>query len=115
MTGTSTANVVSSNGRNPRLIPPEDLHAGHTTNPRLCDIFQTGVLLYRLLENGGWPFDNTFEYSTSGVGLTPFSKPATDRETEVLREAALRMMEVRPENRPDLVSKVKHELQTLLA
>ncbi len=114
LAASSTTNTRAANKRDSRLIPPEDLHAGHSTNPRLSDIFQTGILLYRLLENGRWPFDNTFEYATSSDGIRPFSTTANDRETDVLRAAAVRMLDRRPENRPDLLSKVKQELRTLL-
>jgi serine/threonine protein kinase len=115
LAGTSTSNAAASNRRDPRLIAPEDLQAGGTTNPRLSDIFQTGLLLYRLLESGEWPFDNTFEYVTSGGQIRAFSTTAKDRETEILRGAVVRMLDVRPEKRPDLLSKIKQELQTLLA
>jgi serine/threonine protein kinase len=113
--GTLTTNAAASIRRNPRLIAPEDLHGGPATNPRLSDIFQTGVLLYRLLENGEWPFENTFEYATSGAGIRPFLTTDADRETRILREAAVRMLDLRPESRPDLLSKIKQELQNLLA
>lgn len=98
-----------------RLIPPEDLQAGRATNPRLSDIFQTGLLLYRLLENGSWPFDDTFQYVTSGGVLRPFSEPATDQETETLRTTAVHMLDLQPGNRPDLLSKVEQELHRFLS
>ena len=41
LAGTSTTNKAALNTRDSRLIPPEDLQAGRTTNPRLSDIFQT--------------------------------------------------------------------------
>jgi hypothetical protein len=115
LSATATTNSTASNKRDPRLIPPEDLAAGGTKNARLSDIFQAGVLLYRLLENGAWPFTNTFEYATSSAAIRPFVGPANDRETEALRQAAFRMLEVRPENRPDLLSKLKQELQAVFA
>lgn len=115
LSGTSTSNAVASSRRDARLIAPEDLQAGHITNPRLSDIFQSGLLLYRIVENGKWPFDDTFEYATKGGILRPFSEQAKDRETEVLRKAAVSMLALRPDNRPDLLSKVKQQLQTLLA
>jgi hypothetical protein len=113
--GTSTTNKAALNTRDSHLIPPEDLQAGRTTNPRLSDIFQTGLLLYRLLENGRWPFDNTFEYVTSGGVLRPFSDPAKDQETEILRTTAVRMLDPQPGNRPDLLSKVEQELHRFLS
>ena len=58
---------------------------------------------------------STFEYATSSAAIRPFTGSANDRETKVLREAAFRMLEVRPENRPDLLSKLKQEIQAVLA
>jgi serine/threonine protein kinase len=115
LSATATTNSAASNKRDPRLIPPEDLAAGGTKNARLSDIFQAGVLLYRLLEDGAWPFTSTFEYATSSAAIRPFVGPPNDRETEALRQAAFRMLEVRPENRPDLLSKLKQELQAVFA
>jgi hypothetical protein len=97
------------------VIPPEELVGGLATNARLGDIFQAGVLLYRLLENGEWPFNSTLDYATSAAGVRAFAGPAADRETEVLRQTAVRMLDVRPENRPELLSKLKQEIQTVLA
>jgi serine/threonine protein kinase len=115
LAGTSTTNKAALSRRDSHLIPPEDLQAGRTTNPRLSDIFQTGLLLYRILENGSWPFDDTFEYVTSGGVLRPFSEPAKDQETEILRTTAVRMLDLQPGNRPDLLSKVEQELHRLLS
>jgi serine/threonine protein kinase len=114
LSATLSTNSSASNRRDPRLIPPEDL-AGGTSNPRLSDIFQAGVLLYRLLENGAWPFASTFEFATSSEGIRAYAGEATDRETEALRAVAIRMLNICPENRPDLLSKLAQELQAVLA
>jgi hypothetical protein len=91
------------------------LQTGRSSNPRLSDIFQAGVLLYRLLENGNWPFTDTLEYVTSGASLRPFSEQSRDTETEHLRNLALRMMNVDPMRRPDLLRKVEQELEAAIA
>jgi serine/threonine protein kinase len=58
--GTSSSTGLLSR-RDPRLVAPEDLQTGRSSNARLADIFQVGVLLYRLLENGEWPFRDTLD------------------------------------------------------
>ncbi len=115
LSATATTNSGASNKRDSRVIPPEELVGGLATNARLGDIFQAGVLLYRLLENGEWPFNSTLDYATSSAGVRAFAGRAADRETEVLRKTAVRMLDVRPEKRPELLSKLKQEIQTVLA
>jgi serine/threonine protein kinase len=114
LSGTSSANSMAVSKRNARLVPPENLQAG-TTNPRLADVFQVGVLLYRILEAGRWPFESTLDYVTSGGCLRPFSQPTSDAETESLRGIALKMLDVHPERRPDLLSRIEHELRSAIA
>ena len=113
--GTASSNSAVLSGRDGRLIPPEDLLSGTATNPRLSDVFQSGVLLYRLLENGNWPFSNTFEYSKSGGQPRPFSEPGNGRETEALRSIALQMIDAKPNRRPDLLCKIEQEIKSVFA
>jgi hypothetical protein len=100
--------------RDPRLVAPEDLQTGRSSNARLADVFQSGVLLYRLLENGEWPFTDTLEYVTSGARLRPFSGASADAEAQALRTLALHMMDVEPAHRPDLLKKVEQEIENVL-
>lgn len=73
---TSTLSGALLVSRDPRVVPPEELRGGSIGNPRLADIFQSGVLLYRLLENGAWPFVSTLDYPTApGGGFREFSGP----------------------------------------
>ena len=113
LSGTSATTSMLSR-RDPRLVPPEDLQTGRSSNARLADIFQGGVLLYRLLENGEWPYPDTLEYVTSGARFRPFSEALGGSETEPLRNLALRMMDVDPTRRPDLLKKVEQELEKIL-
>ena len=101
--------------RDTRIVAPEDLQTGRSSNPRLADIFQAGVLLYRLLEDGNWPFSDTLDYVTGGAHLRQFSEPAHDVETDNLQRLAVRMMDVVPSRRPDLLRRVEQELETALA
>jgi len=113
--GTSPATSGSLARRDPRLIAPEDLQTGRSSNPRLSDIFQAGVLLYRLLEQGEWPFPDTIEHVTSGGQLRPFTMGEGNPETAALRLLAMRMMDVAPARRPDLLGRVEEELASILA
>lgn len=110
LAGTTTSNSVAIQTRDPRITPPEELHGGRSANLRLGDIFQTGVLLYRLLENGKWPFSDTFEYITSSGQLQPFSEQQNGSEVAFLRRMASEMMAVDPARRPDLLRKVEQAI-----
>ena len=100
--------------RNPRIVPPEELTVGSPTNPRLSDIFQMGVLLYRFLERGAWPFSDTFDYATAPDGLRPF-EDAPDSIEMALRPLAVQMMAVEPSARPDILDKVADEVAKAIA
>jgi serine/threonine protein kinase len=115
LSSTSTLTGTTLTRRNARVIAPEDLQTGRSPNPRLADIFQAGILLYRLLENGDWPFTDTLDYVTGGTHLRPFSDLSCDDETYQLRSLAVRMMDVTPSHRPDPLSRVEQELGRALA
>lgn len=115
LSSTSTLTGTTLTRRNSRLMAPEDLQTGRSSNPRLADIFQAGVLLYRLLENGKWPFTDTMDYVTGGAHLRPFSDLSCDDETTQLRDLAVRMIDVTPSHRPDPLSRVEQELGSALA
>jgi len=101
--------------RDPRLVPPEELRGGSTANPRLGDVFQSGVLLYRLLENGAWPFLSTLDYATTPGGtLREFSGPE-EAETAALRRLARKLMAIDPLARPDQMEKVEQEIESIFA
>ena len=112
---TSTLTGTISSLRDHRVLAPEELQTGRSDNARLPDIFQAGVLLYRLLENGEWPFTETLDYVTGGGHIRSFSATPTDSETDRIRSLALRMMHVVPARRPDLLSRVEQELKRILA
>jgi serine/threonine protein kinase len=112
-TSTLTGSVLSR--RDPRIVAPEDLHTGRSANARLADIFQAGILLYRLLENGQWPFADTLDFVTGGGHVREFSESSRDPDIAKIRDLALRMMNVVPNRRPDLLSRVEHELKSALA
>jgi len=111
-TSTMTGSVLAR--RDTRIVAPEDLQTGHSPNPRLSDIFQAGILLYRLLENGAWPFSDTLDYVTGNATVRPFSALPSDAETDTLQLLSVRMMDVNPSRRPDMLRRVEEELETAL-
>jgi serine/threonine protein kinase len=97
--------------REKRLIPPEELSAGTLGNPRLGDIFQAGVLLYRLLSGGTWPFSDSLEYACDGVIRTP-EATLTPELTDALAVAS-EMMALDPQRRPDPIARVQTRLKAI--
>ena len=112
-TSTLTGGLLSR--RDPRIVAPEELQTGRSANARLADIFQAGVLLYRLLENGEWPFTDTLDYVTGGGHVRNFSDAHPDAETARTQSLALQMMHIVPACRPDLLSRIDQELKSALA
>jgi serine/threonine protein kinase len=115
LSATSTLSGAVLSLRDQRVVAPEELQTGRSDNARLPDIFQAGVLLYRLLENGEWPFSDTLDYVTGGGHIRSFSATPTDTETDQIGALALQMMHVVPARRPDLLSRVEPELKRSLA
>ncbi len=101
--------------RDPRLVPPEELLGAASANPRLGDIFQSGVLLYRILENGEWPFTDTVDYVTSSGAVRPFAPESRDIEVLGARKLVLQMMQKNAASRPDILRKVEEDLAAILA
>lgn len=111
---TSTLTSTTLARRDPRLVPPEELR-GAVSNQRRGDIFQAGVLLYRLLEHGAWPFESTLSYATDpSHSIRPFSTPE-DPESLAIRALTIRMLAVDPQRRPDVLKRVEQELEATLA
>lgn len=115
LAGTSTLTGKALSRRDARILPPEDLQTGRSPNARLGDMFQAGVLLYRLLENGNWPFSDTLDYVTGGAQIRSFTEHSSDPSMGKIRNLAVRMMNVVPGSRPDLLSRVEQELNRAMA
>jgi len=104
--------------RNTQLIPPEELVGGgiKVNNLRLYDIYQTGLLFFRICENGSWPFDDPLEYCT-GDGRLP-RQPLDECSSAGARELSSligNMLSVVPDNRPNLMKRVEDDLERILA
>jgi serine/threonine protein kinase len=114
LASSSTLSSSALAHRDPRLVPPEELR-GKVPNPRPGDVFQAGVLLYRLLEAGSWPFSSTLDLvKTPAAELRTFMGEE-EAESASLRSLALRMMAVDPQERPDVLKRVEQEIEGALA
>ena len=64
-------------------------------NPRLYDVYQAGLLFYRLLENGEWPFGDVIEYCTGDGTIRPMANHEADRGVKDARELIGSMLSLR--------------------
>lgn len=96
--------------RDPRLITPEEID-GSANNSRLSDVFQCGVLFYRLLENGNWPFESTFDYCTSSgeINWAGVGGEGWEQVQGVVRA----MLAVSVTDRPPVMSEVQKQLASI--
>jgi serine/threonine protein kinase len=115
LAATSTLTSGLLGARDVRLVPPEELRGAPAVNARLGDVFQAGVLLYRLLEDGPWPFSSTLDYATHPTeGLREF-RAVEEPETMPLRSLTRRMVAVDPATRPDQLKRVESEIRQICA
>jgi serine/threonine protein kinase len=96
--------------RDVRLITPEEID-GSANNSRLSDVFQCGVLFYRLLEDGNWPFESTFDYCTSS-GEINWAGDGSEGWLHV-RRVVESMLSVSAADRPALMSAVQRQLTSI--
>lgn len=96
--------------RDPRIIAPEEVLESADPNPRRADVFQVGVLFYRILENGDFPFENPLEYYTGEGRLRPMSSHGEHPQVELVRALISEMLSLAPGQRPDPMSRVNQRL-----
>lgn len=113
---TSQASSTRMSQRNGKIIPPEELlHIGAPIqNLRLYDIYQTGLLFYRILENGLWPFDNALDYCDSSGDLIEAKNHKNEKGVDKLHNLISKMVKLKPEDRPDLMQKIDDNLKHVL-
>lgn len=95
--------------RNRLIIPPEELlNSGvkKQFNLRLYDIFQTGLLFYRILENGTWPYKNALDYCTNDHFKIEYSCHSKDHGFEVINTLITNMLLKNPVKRVDPMEKI---------
>jgi serine/threonine protein kinase len=100
--------------RDARLTPPEDLVGRGSSDPRRSDIFQLGILLYRVVEDGEWPFETTMDYFTGGGHIREMVCHPDDLNVDRVRSLIRRMLSIKPADRPDPMAAVEAELESLL-
>jgi hypothetical protein len=98
--------------RDVRIVPPEELVGGTSKNLRLGDVFQSGVLLYRLLSGGHWPFESSLAFAVS-EGQAIRACDGLNEDAQPLVALARKMMSLEPARRPDMLARVDQELQSL--
>lgn len=101
--------------REQRIIPPEELMQKEIGNPRLYDVYQAGLLFYRLLENGEWAFDNVMEYCTGDGIPRVMVKHEGERGIPETRSLVRRMLNVEPSRRPDPMNRVEGTLRAIVS
>ena len=98
--------------RDSRIVPPEELVGGASRNLRLGDVFQAGVLLYRLVSGGHWPFESSLAYAVS-EGQTIRPCDGLEDLAQPVHALARKMMSLDPARRPDMLARVDRELQSI--
>ena len=100
--------------RDPRLFAPEELEQ-NMVNPRLSDIFQTGVLFYRILENGKWPFESTMDYYTGNREINEWTTLYEETGESQIHSLIKEMLAPDPSHRTNLMPRVERSLNDILA
>jgi serine/threonine protein kinase len=112
---TNTITNTEMNQRDGRTIPPEELQSGRSssTNYRLYDIYQLGLLLFRIVENGKWPFDDAYDYVTGGAARTIVNHNK-ERGFEEIKNLILGMISCKPGHRPDPMQRIENTLNDII-
>lgn len=100
--------------RDNRLLAPEETLDRGPRNARLTDIYQAGVLFYRIMEAGHWPFEQPLALGVVGGEIRPMESSAESGVAGL--EGLLRsMVDPRPQMRPDPMRRVESTLRGIAA
>jgi serine/threonine protein kinase len=110
---TSTVPDQKLSARDPRVIPPEELGRRVPGNARLGDVFQLGVLFYRIMENGLWPYDDPLAYATDACGVRPMTWWLSQEGDRNAPDLVAQMLSVDPTRRPDPLQRVEAALRSI--
>lgn len=110
---TSTLSDAKLAGRDPKVIPPEELGRRSQSSPRLADVYQMGVLFYRIIEAGMWPFDDPLEFATGGGYPRPMTAIRAEGTDIALGRLIADMLAVDPRRRPDPLQRVEAALRAI--
>lgn len=108
MSKTLTDTVL--NKRDPRILCPEEIKNRKVGNYRLSDIYQTGLLFFRIIENGKWPFETSYDYVVENASLKEMKNHRDESSIKAVKKLFYIMVDVKPGNRIDLMSKVEKYL-----
>ena len=97
--------------RDNRVVPPEELLELGSINYRLYDIFQAGVLFFRILENGRWPYESSLEFYTSGGRISGWRTQDDDLRIDQIRDVIYEMMKIDVTQRIELMERVESSLR----
>lgn len=111
----STLTKKKMEGRDRRIIPPEELIKANDLNYRLYDIYQTGLLFYRIIENGAWPFENTTDYMNTKGFTREVSNHKKENGFKKIESLINKMIHLEPEKRPDTMLKIEGILNDIIA
>lgn len=109
MTKTLTDTVL--NKRDSRILCPEEINNRNTDNYRKSDIYQTGLLFYRIIENGEWPLESSYDYAVGNVPLKDMTKHGHEKGIKEVKKLICSMVEINPENRIEMMSKIETSLE----
>jgi hypothetical protein len=100
------------------IVPPEEILGKGTSvqiNLRLYDIYQAGILFYRIIENGKWPFNSSFDFSTGADSARPMTAHKNEAGFSELEKLVNNMICVKPEDRPDPMQRIEDVLNDILS
>jgi serine/threonine protein kinase len=96
------------------IIPPEELLERRPLHYRLYDIFQTGILFYRILENGAWPYEDGLDFYTGGGKIGKWGCSSNEPEIENTRHLIRQMLAIEPAHRVDPMDQIEAEIKSIL-
>lgn len=98
------------------IAAPEVLANMPSLNYRLVDVFQLGILYFRIVTGGNVPFGSTLDWVTSADPAIPRPCPAElgFPFASGLNLLIEQMLSVEPSHRPNAMSKVHHRLLDLI-
>jgi serine/threonine protein kinase len=111
---TNTVSVRELQRRDRLIIPPEELLEQRPLQYRFDDIFQTGILFYRILENGDWPYKDGLDFYTGGGKIGKWEYSSDEPEIENTRRLIRQMLAIEPAHRIDPMDQIEAEIKSIL-
>src|SRR5262249_15113280 len=96
------------------VIPPEELLEKRPLHYRHYDISQAGLLFYRIIENGSWPYENGLDFYTGGGNIGKWEHTSDEPEIENTRCLIRQMLAIEPTYRVDPMDQIEAEIKSIL-